>query len=134
MTHLAAKALINKRIDRAVKRATQKANSKRKPNAAELVRRYHQKVLNKSVPDDKKLRYVLVAWDRLTADQRTEVARRFKELNAMDSAIKPVAMEGATHNGKRLNTPGLCEKCGNPTHWVVTVLGRVGAYWCGCGN
>lgn len=43
-----------------------------------------------------------------------------------------VAMEVATHTGKRLKVRGTCEKCNTPTNWVVDVLGRVGAYWCGC--
>ena len=39
-----------------------------------------------------------------------------------------------THDGKRLAFRDKCEKCGTPTNWTVTVMGRVGAYWCGCGN
>jgi len=39
-----------------------------------------------------------------------------------------------THLGKRLPIRGRCEKCGQPTNWVLDVMGRVGAYWCGCGN
>jgi len=44
-TKLAGKALVDKRIDRAVKRAVRKASSNRKPTAAEFMRRYRQKVL-----------------------------------------------------------------------------------------
>lgn len=45
-----------------------------------------------------------------------------------------VSMVVGTHTGKRLPVRGTCEKCGQPTNWVVDVMGRVGAYWCGCGN
>lgn len=45
-----------------------------------------------------------------------------------------VDMETGTHTGKRLKWRGQCEKCGTPTNWVVDIDGRVGAFWCGCGN
>ena len=45
-----------------------------------------------------------------------------------------VSMEVGTHDGKRLNVRSRCEKCGTRTNWVVLIPGRIGAYWCGCGN
>jgi len=51
MIYSAAKALIDKRIERALKRARQRAARKadlnRKPTAAELARRYRREVLKK---------------------------------------------------------------------------------------
>jgi len=43
-----------------------------------------------------------------------------------------VAIKRATHLGRRLSVRGTCEKCGTLTNWVVNVMGRVDAYWCGC--
>jgi len=98
----------------------------------------------------------LIAMDRLIAARRKELVERLeawraevrskldvpmetathkgKRLNKRVRSKPDVAMEIATHKGKRLNTRGLCEKCGTPTNWVVDLRGRVGAYWCGCGN
>jgi hypothetical protein len=58
-----------------------------------------------------------------------------EEVMAPYPTNKPdVSMEVATHSGKRLKVRGKCEKCNAPTNWVVNVMGRCGAYWCGCGN
>jgi hypothetical protein len=42
------------------------------------------------------------------------------------------SMEVATHTGQRIKSRGACEKCGAPTNWCVKIMGRVGAFWCGC--
>lgn len=55
-----------------------------------------------------------------------------REVDCTPKWKKEVAMQKATHTGKRLRLRGKCEKCGTPTNWVVDVMGRVGAYWCGC--
>ena len=52
----------------------------------------------------------------------------------VESPVESVALLVATHTGKRLRKRGSCEKCGTQTNWVVDASGRVGAYWCGCGN
>jgi hypothetical protein len=39
----------------------------------------------------------------------------------------------ATHMGLRSSSFQRCEKCGEPTRWVVLVVDRW-AYWCGCDN
>ena len=64
--------------------------------------------------------------------------RPWVRVNTREPEIKDtkpdVSMLVGTHTGKRLDMRGTCEKCGTPTNWVVDVMGRVGAYWCGCGN
>ena len=57
----------------------------------------------------------------------------FRKPEVKDTKLD-VSMLVGSHTGKRLNVRGTCEKCGTPTNWVVDVMGRVGAYWCGCGN
>lgn len=52
----------------------------------------------------------------------------------IEPPAESVALLVATHAGKRLRKRGSCEKCGTQTNWVVDASGRVGAYWCGCGN
>lgn len=56
------------------------------------------------------------------------------ELRNFRAPKDPVDMLVATHTGKRIPRRGQCEKCGTQTNWVVDASGRVGAYWCGCGN
>lgn len=79
---------------------------------------------------------VLIKWDQLTHAERIAAFDSMDEIKVkLLARIKPdVSMLVGTHTGKRLDVRGTCEKCGAPTNWVVDVMGRVGAYWCGCGN
>lgn len=64
------------------------------------------------------------------------VAEQLKEVYSykVPSSNPDVSMMVGTHTGRRLPAAGRCEKCGRHTHWVVNTCGRVGAFWCGCGD
>ena len=84
----------------------------------------------------KEFGHVLDNWDQLTHAERIATFDRMDKIKVkLLAPIKPdVSMLVGTHSGTRLDVRGTCEKCGTPTNWVVDVMGRVGAYWCGCGN
>lgn len=72
----------------------------------------------------------LSTWCGFYAEQMQAISKFWN----LSDPPKDVSMVVGTHTGKRIPNRGRCEKCGQPTNWVVDVMGRVGAYWCGCGN